>query len=87
MIAILVYILCSLGSLFVSIVLWKNYRRAGVRFLLWSSLCFLGLGLGNVILFIDIVLFPNGPDLSIVRMLPALAGYAVLIYGFIWDVV
>ncbi|RYZ95187.1 MAG: hypothetical protein EOP11_25295 [Proteobacteria bacterium] len=84
--AICVYVLCSLASSAVAITLFRTYWRTKVRFLLWSTLCFSGLALGNVLLFVDVILFANGPDLSILRLLPSLAGYSVLIYGFIWDV-
>jgi len=86
MIAISVYILCSLASLAVAVLLLRTYLRTRVRFLLWSTLCFAGLALGNVLLFVDMILFAGGPDLSMIRLLPSLAGYSLLIYGFIWDV-
>lgn len=86
MIAVCVYILCSLASLAVAVLLLRTYWRTKVRFLLWSTLCFAGLALGNVLLFVDVILFAGGPDLSMLRLMPSLLGYSVLIYGFIWDV-
>lgn len=86
MIAICVYILCSIASSAVAILLLRTYRRTKVRFLLWSTLCFAGLALGNVLLYADMILFAGGPDLSLIRLLPSFVGYAILIYGFIWDV-
>jgi hypothetical protein len=32
----------------------------------------------------DLVVFP-GIDLRLMRLIPALAGMTVLLYGFIWD--
>lgn len=82
----IVYILCTLTSLLTAILLMRNYFRSGVRFLLWSGLCFVGLALGNLLLLIDMTLWPWN-DLSVLRIVPAVAGFGVLIYGFIWDVV
>jgi hypothetical protein len=58
-----IYILCSLTSLACTILLLRGYLRRQVKLLLWSSLCFLGLTLSNVLLFIDLVVVP-GMDLS-----------------------
>jgi hypothetical protein len=80
-----VYILCSLTSLACTILLLRGYLRRRVRLLLWSSLCFLGLTISNVLLFIDLVVVPY-IDLSIWRSLATLIALIVLIYGLIWDV-
>lgn len=86
MIGQIVYILCTITSLAVAVILLRNYSRTAVRFLLWSGLCFVGLAAGNLLLFVDMIVYPGG-DLSIYRTLPAVMGFGVLIYGFIWDVV
>ena len=79
-----VYVLCSLTSLACSVLLLRGYRRSRVRLLLWSSLCFLGLTISNILLFTDLVILPQ-IDLSLWRSLATLAGLLVLIYGLIWD--
>jgi hypothetical protein len=79
-----VYILCSLTSLACTILLLRGYLRSRVRLLLWSSLCFLGLTVSNVLLFIDLVTLPH-LDLSGWRSLMTLIAQIVLIYGLIWD--
>jgi hypothetical protein len=84
MIAAIVYFLCGSLSTLCSLILFIQFRRTGTRLLLWSCICFFGLALNNVLLFIDMMLVPN-LDLSTVRMIPALIGVAVLIYGFVWD--
>ena len=81
----LVYTLCAITSFTVAVLLFINYRRTRVRFLLWSTLCFVGLALNNLVLFIDMVIYPSG-DLSVVRTIPAFMGVCALLYGFIWDV-
>jgi hypothetical protein len=76
--------LCAVTSLVCAVLLWRGYRRSGVRLLLWSTLCFTGLFLNNVLLIADV---RTGPamDLSLVRTLPALVGVALMLYGLVWD--
>ena len=85
-----VYILCALTSLACAVMLWRGYRRSGARFLLWSSLCFVGLAANNVLLFADKVVFPQmtgfwNVNFPIWRSVAALMGVALLLYGLIWD--
>lgn len=78
-----VYILCALTSLACALLLWRGYMMSRARLLLWSSLCFAGFFLNNVLLVIDMRM--TRVDLSIWRSLPALIGVALLIYGLVWD--
>lgn len=82
--AAVVYVLCALTSLLCAALLLRGYRRHGARLLLWSGLCFVGLGLENVILLLDVIVFPTA-DLWLPRRLVALAGLMLLLYGLIWD--
>ena len=86
MIAMTIYVLCFSLSAGVAGLLWRNYQRGRVRLLFWSTICFAGLALGNLMLFADVVVFSRGPDLSVGRLLPPLFGYSALIYGFVRDV-
>jgi len=43
-----------------------------------------GLSISNVLLFVDMVVFPS-IDLRPVRLTAALIGLLVLLYGFIWE--
>ena len=83
-IALVIYVLCALTSLACAVLLLRGYARSRQRLLLWSGLCFVGLALNNVLLIVDVRVVP-AMDLSVIRMLPALAGVALLIYGFVWD--
>jgi drug/metabolite transporter (DMT)-like permease len=85
MIAKVIYILCAATSLATAVILLRNYIRSNVRFLLWSGLCFVGLAVGNILLVVDMLLWPWN-DLSMIRLMPAVIGYGILIYGCIWDV-
>jgi heme/copper-type cytochrome/quinol oxidase subunit 4 len=80
----LVYVLCALTSAACAVLLLRGYARSRVRLLLWVGLCFVGLTLNNVLLFIDMRMAPD-VDLSLWRTLPALAGLIVLIYGLVWE--
>ena len=82
--AAVVYILCALTSLTCAILLLRAYRNTGVRLLFWSGLCFVGLTLNNVLLFVDRTLLPE-TDLYVLRTLPALIGIVLLLYGLIWE--
>lgn len=79
-----VYVLCALTSLVCAVLLFRGFHQSGARLLLWSGLCFTGLALNNLLLFIDIHMVP-ALDLSIWRTLPALLGVALLLYGLIWE--
>ena len=88
--AVAVYLLCAATSLACAVLLFRGYRRSGARFLLWSSLCFAGLAINNVILFVDQVVLPNvegiaGIQFAIWRSVAALVGLTLLLYGLIWD--
>ena len=79
-----VYALCALTSIACAVLLLRGYRATRTRLLFWSALCFLGLALNNVLLFVDLVLLPS-VDLFAWRTAPALAGMAILLYGLILD--
>lgn len=79
-----VYLLCALTSAACTVLLWRAYARTRLRFLLWCGLGFAGLLLNNAMLVVDKVLFP-AVDLSVVRLVPAVFGLAILCYGLIWD--
>jgi hypothetical protein len=79
-----IYVLCALTSAVCAVMLLRAWSASRVRLLLWSGLCFVGLALHNILLFIDVRVLPE-TDLSTIRTLPALAGVAILIYGLVWE--
>ena len=79
-----VYILCAATSIACAVLLLRAYRRTGARLLLWSGLCFAFLGLNNVLLFLDVVVFDQ-VDLRVVRHAAALVGLLLLVWGLVWD--
>ena len=52
--------------------------------LLWSAACFALLALNNLLVVLDILVFPN-IDLSLPRNICNLAAVGTLLYGFIWE--
>ena len=80
----IVYALCALTSIVCAFLLLRNHRRARSRLLLWSGMCFIGLALNNVLLFMDLVVVTE-VDLSAARDLTAFGGTAVLALGLLWE--
>lgn len=78
------YTLAALTSLTCMLLLFRGFARSGMRLLLWSALCFVGLTTNNLLLFADLALFPE-LDLRAYRLCAALSGLLCLLYGFIWE--
>jgi len=81
----LVYVLCALTSVLCAGLLLRSYFSNKSRLLLWSTLCFVGLAINNVLLFVDLVL--TGPDLDLrfFRSGSALVAMALLTIGLVWE--
>ena len=81
-----VYILCLLTSAACALLLGRSYSRSRVRLLLWSSICFAFLAANNLVLVLDLVVWPAPElDLRMPRLLLAFAAVVSLIWGFVWD--
>ena len=61
-----IYLLCAATSLACAGLLLRGYRRNRARLLLWSGFCFAGLTLENLLLFVDVIVFPR-VDLALWR--------------------
>jgi hypothetical protein len=81
----LIYSLCALTSLTCLVLLWRSYRMTGSRLLFWSALCFLLLTVNNTLLVLDKIVFPVEVDLSLWRLVAALAAVALLLFGLVWE--
>lgn len=82
-----IYVLCALTSILAAVLLTRGYRRFRTRLLLWSSIFFVCQAITNVLLVMDLAMFPTGPDLVVWRNGAALAGVVALLYGLIWEAV
>ncbi len=80
----LVYALCAIASVFCAALLVGNYRRTKVRLALYTSICFVGLALNNLLLFVDLIIWPQW-DFVWPRTLVALAALLTLVIGLIWE--
>ena len=78
----LVYILCGLTSIVCALLLYRQYRLKRGRLSFWSMLCFVCFAITNVLLYLDLVVFP-ATDLSILRNSITLAGMMMLLCGMI----
>ena len=79
------YLLAVLTCLACTVLLFRGYARSGLRLLLWSALCFVGLAVNNLLVFIDLVVFPQSVSLLPWRHATSLVAVSVLIWGFIWE--
>jgi hypothetical protein len=77
-----VFVLSALVSLACAVLLLRSFARTRGGLLLWAGLCFAGLTLNNVLLFLDEA---GDVDLSTWRTLPALAGMLALVFGLVWE--
>jgi hypothetical protein len=78
-----VYILCAATSILCAMLLFRSYRESRAKLLFWSSLCFVGLALNNVLLILD--LYVVSTDLFYTRTLVAVGAMAMLLFGLIWS--
>lgn len=78
-----VYVLAALTSIACAGLLLRAWLESRVSLLFWCFVCFVGLALNNVVLFIDKVVAPD-VDLSAWRGLPAALGVGALALSVVW---
>lgn len=79
-----VYVLCFLSSSACAWLLGRSFAASRTRLLLWSSACFVLLAGNNLLVVVDLLIFPE-LNLRILRLVLSLAAVVVLLFGFIWD--
>ncbi|HZZ41131.1 MAG TPA: DUF5985 family protein [Acidobacteriaceae bacterium] len=79
-----VYIFGFLVTLACGVLLFRAYSAVRKRLLLWSAICFCGLALSNLLVFVDLVLLPT-VDLYLLRLITAAIAMLLLLYGLIWE--
>ena len=84
MIPIAVYSLCILTCLGCAFLLWRGYRTTSSRLLMWSALFFIILGVSNLLLFTDLVIYPDG-NLSALRNAATLTALVTFLVGLVFD--
>lgn len=80
----IVYSLCALTAFVCAWLLLLAWRRSRFRLLLWSSICFMGLTVNNLLLLLEKLIIPE-IDLSLWRLTTALVSLSVLLFGLIWE--
>lgn len=81
-----IYALCAITSLLCAFLLLRGYRRNRTKLLFWSSICFAALAVDNIVLAIDLAVFPEVDFYgTLIRsFLKAFAG-SVLLFGILRD--
>ena len=77
-----IYVLCALTSILCAALLLRGYLASRSRLLFWSSLCFVGLAVNNLLLLLDVLVFPD-VDLSFWRSGSLLAAMMILLWGLV----
>lgn len=80
----LVYVLCSIASLFCAALLFRSYRAQRSRLLLLSTLCFAGMTINSLVLVVDLLVLPE-LDLRPARTGVAYVSLLGLLLGLIWE--
>lgn len=80
----LIYGLCTLLSLAIAAMLWRQQRRAPTRMIYWTALCFSGLALSNLVLVLDKLVFPE-LDLRVLRHSISLVSIGLLLFGLVYE--
>lgn len=87
-----VYLLCALTSIACAALLLRGYLATRTSLLFWSCLCFTAFAINNVLLFVDLVIYPERDilffgvlSLAITRGAVSLAGLGLLLFGLIWE--
>lgn len=80
----IVYGLCLVTSAVCAVLLVRSWRRSRQRLLLWSAVCFSLLALNNLLVVLDMVIFPE-VDFTLARQVTSLAAVSALLYGFVWE--
>ena len=79
-----IYLLCAAASLVVATMLLRQYLKSRTRLLLWSLICFAGLAVNSILVYVDLVMY-TGVDLSLYRSAAGAAAMAVMLYGLVWE--
>jgi hypothetical protein len=83
MVAEIVYLLCTGTSLLCAALLLRAYAAQRLVMLLFSGICFLGLALNNLLLYLDFVI-PH-THWTLARNITAAIATIILLIGLIWN--
>lgn len=80
----LVYMFCFITCAVCAVLLVRSWFKTRTRLLLWVAISFTFLAVNNFFLFADTTLLPD-VDLSSFRVLSAVIGVSILIFGLVWE--
>ena len=81
----IVYALCAFASLICALLLVRGYLKSRTRLLFWGALCFVFLTATNILLFVDLVVYPAEISLLPWRHGTTLTGLLLFIYGLVFE--
>ena len=79
-----VYILCTLTSTLCAVLLLRRHWRQPNRLLWWSGISFCAMAVANALVFLDLVVWPEG-DLLLFRAWAMFIAALLLLYGLVWE--
>jgi hypothetical protein len=79
-----IYLACGVTSLVVAAMLLRQFLRVRSRLLLWSVICFVGLAVNNVLVYVDLVMY-TGVDLSLYRTVAGTIAVVIMVYALVWE--
>jgi len=82
----IVYALCFFLSVLCAFLLFRKYLSSKLSLLLWTGLSFFFIAINNLILFVDLVIYPE-LDFSggLLRVLSGAIGGCIRLLGLIWE--
>ena len=81
----LVYVLGAIVTLLCAVLLFRAYASVRRRLLLWSAICFAGLTISNVLLFVDLMLIGDAVSLYVWRLATAALAMMAMLFGLVWE--
>jgi hypothetical protein len=79
-----VYVLGVFTSMACAVLLLRGFLQSRQKLLLWSGICFAIFAVSNLLIFVDLVVFPE-LDLYRYRLVTAAVAMGILVYGLIWE--
>jgi hypothetical protein len=80
----LIYGLCGVTGLTCAGLLLRSYRQNRLPMLFWTAVFFIAIAVSNVLLYVDVVVFPT-VDMAVLRNGTSLIGAIALLYGLITE--
>lgn len=81
-----VFALCALTAGTCAVLLLRGYLKARTGLLFWSTICFCCLALANILVYVDLVMFPT-TGYSLVRIVVTFVAVSVLVFGMVKETV